>query len=96
MTSFQYSHSIPQYRYLVGENGDLSYLSHIGRLENIHASLSYIAKAAGISDFTEFPHENKSNDRQPSYIKYYTDETREIVAKKYAKDIELFGYKFGD
>ena len=96
MTPFQRSHSIPQYRYLVGENGGLSYLSHIGRLENINASLSYIAKAAGISDFTEFPHENKSNDREPSYIKYYTDETRETVLKKYAKDIEHFGYKFGE
>jgi hypothetical protein len=34
------------------------------------------------------------NERRP-YTDYYTDETREIVAKLHANDLRYFGYRFG-
>jgi hypothetical protein len=40
----------------------------------------------------ELPHVNVSEHRD--YRTYYTPETREFVAKRFQRDIEMFGYDF--
>lgn len=77
------------------------YITTDGRVE-----LDFVGKQENMQqDFNDFCHrydiplinlplENQSKHKH--YTEYYDNETRDIVATRYAKDIEYFGYKFGE
>ena len=61
------------------------------RCENLADDVRTLCEQRGI-DPVELPRKNAS--RRPQYRELYDDETVEIVAARFAADIERFGYQF--
>ncbi len=92
---------LEHYKPAIHESGDslLDYfdpeqMNFVGRFENRSQDLEYICKKIGININTNT--KARSHKNKKHYTEYYDDETRAIVAEKYAQDIECFGYKFGE
>lgn len=66
-------------------------MDFIGRFESFEEDLTYVLQAIGATDIN-IEHVNPSNHLH--YSHYYTDRTREIIARKYKDDIDAFGYHF--
>ncbi len=70
-------------------------LDFIGRFENIDEDFEFVYESIG-----EVPpplvNDKRHQSKHKHYTEYYDEETKQIVAEKYAKDIERFGYKFGE
>jgi len=72
---------------------DLDLLDFIGRFENFNQDFLYVRKQIGLSDDTL--HLQKMNASKHSlYQNYYNDKLRKMVARKYARDLEIFNYDF--
>ncbi len=73
-------------------DGDGSILvDFIGKFENLNKDTQTVFQNLGLEN-AALPHKNSSNHK--NYRSYYTEETKELVAGRFARDIDFFGYKF--
>lgn len=79
----------PQVEWLKDDEGTIA-INFVARFETLHADFDQIRDAIGTG--ADLPHLNASSRR--SYKDYYSDETREIIARWYREDIEVFAYTF--
>lgn len=91
-TLFQWSKSLfkNQLDWITDNKGNVM-VDYIARFENYAKESEFILERSGIG--TSVRHDRKSK-RDSDYKTYYTNETKDIVAKIYNKDIEFFNYDF--
>jgi len=82
-------HSANQYHYVTDAQGR-QIVDFIGHYETLAEDFANVCARLKIQ--AELPHVNVSEHRD--YRTYYTPETREFVAKRFQRDIEMFGYDF--
>jgi hypothetical protein len=86
-----YAHDFPQIDFVFNANhGKLT--NFVGRCEDMQYDFDYVCGKLGLGKL-KLPH--RETTKHKHYTEHYDDETRELVAEKYAKDIEYFGYEFG-
>lgn len=64
------------------------------RYENLTSELDSLRQALGIKKKIELPVRRKYTDDRPHYSTYYSDETRDMIARWYKKEIDALGFKF--
>ena len=79
-------HALHQHQFL-----DLR-INFIARFETLQEDWELICDKIKIPRF-KLPHHNKTI--HSNYVNYYSGQTKNIIAEKYAEDIRLFNYKFG-
>jgi hypothetical protein len=84
------SFSYNQLDYISDEQGHIM-VDFIGRYENYQQDVQRLCQKLGIEKI-EIPRVWSSKHNH--YSEYYTEKTAELVAKRFAKDIDFFGYQF--
>ena len=88
---WKWVHFRPQYDWICDENQQCL-MDFVGRMESIDADFQHVADRLRPS--AKLPVKNRT--RTDHYSTYYTDAMRDIVARVYRVDIQMFDYEFGE
>lgn len=91
-TSIHPSKHINQLDWLTDKNGKVL-VDFIGRFERLEQDWEFVCQKLGLAPLP-LPYLNSSGPDKRHYTDFYTPRTREIIANKFARDIEFFGYEF--
>jgi chondroitin 4-sulfotransferase 11 len=83
-------HFKSQYTFITDKRGKIL-LDFVGRFENLNEHFNYICKKIEIEKVA-LPYRNKTV--KTNYQDFYNKSLREIVEKRYSKDIKIFKYNF--
>jgi len=82
-----------QFYWICDSKGNIP-MDFICRFENLEADFSKIAETIGLKN-AELPRERYSG-AGASYMTAFNDHTKDIIWKRYKKEIEYFGFEFGE
>jgi len=80
------------WQYVCNDKGE-QIVDFVGKYENRSEDLKTVSECTNISYQYLIKHKYSVTDRT-HYSEYYDDETRQLIAERYARDIELFDYQF--
>ena len=89
-------HPVPhryQLDWFVNPHGDVV-VDFIGRFERLETDWAHVAQRIGAP--LSLPRLNSNPGKQRHYSTYYNSRTRNVIAERFAVDIEYFGYRFED
>ncbi len=86
------THFRSQYLFITDKEGNVN-VEFIGKFEKLDDDFEKVCKMMGLS-YMQLPHEEKTAHEH--YSVYYNEETRQMVAERYKKDIDMFGYGFDE
>jgi hypothetical protein len=86
-------HTVENYE-IYSCNGQVA-VDFLGRYENLEADLAHVMQQIGVKARLQLGRLNSHHrDRSISYRDWYDDESRELIRKTYAREIELLNYDF--
>jgi len=91
--SFLDNHSITQFNYVSNPKTKELLLDFVGRFENLQEDFDKVCK---IIDMPSQKLNVINTSRHEHYTKYYNEDTKNIIGDHFRKDVEYFGYKFGE
>lgn len=80
-------------------DSDKIHMDFIGKMENLENDLRFIFKKINLDWSEDIWNKCKYRNLgsyKKHYTEYYNNKTKKMIGEKFAKDIEYFGYKFGE